>query len=308
MLALEVAERYFWKHGAPLIEEQFRPYQQRIAAGLVGEGSECFGFDDEVSRDHDWGPGFCVWLSREDYHAIGPSLDAELQRLPGEFEGIAARKTSRWGAGRLNAFEIGAFYKKFIAFDRLPASNRQWRLIPEVNLATATNGKVFVDPLGEFTRFREGLKAFYPEDVRLKKIASRCMTIAQLGQYNFDRCVQRKEWVAARIVEGQFCSNVISLVFLLNRQYTPYYKWMHRALKRLPVLGDKIHGLLSDLVMSEDLRDKARTIEEICAALIAQLHQDGLSDSPDYFLLEHGPRIQAKIQDPELRNMNVWVE
>jgi hypothetical protein len=79
-------------------------------------------------------------------------------------------------------------------------------------------------------------------------------------------------------------------------------------LKRLPLLGDKIHGLLSDLVMSEDLRDKARTIEGICVALIAQLHQDGLSDSPDDFLLEHGPRIQAKIQDPELRSMNVWVE
>lgn len=307
MLGLEIAERYFCKFGAPLIEEKFRSYQQRIAAGLVGEGSECFGFDDELSRDHDWGPGFCVWLSAEDYRAIGPSLNVELGRLPDDFEGVTGRKTSAWGSGRLGAFEIGAFYKKFIAFDCLPSSNRQWHLIPESNLAAATNGKVFTDPLGEFTRFREGLKAFYPEDVRLKKIASRCMSIAQLGQYNFGRCVQRREWVAARVVEGQFCSQVISLVFLLNRQYTPFYKWMHRALKPLPVLGSLIHRHLSDLVMSERIQEKARTIEEICAALVAQLRQDGLSDSPDDFLLEHGPRIQAKIQ-PELRNMNVWVE
>jgi Domain of unknown function (DUF4037) len=308
MLGLEVAERYFWKHGAPLIEEKFRPYQQRIAAGLVGEGSECFGFDDEISRDHDWGPGFCVWLSEEDYRAIGPSLNAELTQLPGDFEGIVARKTSAWGAGRLGAFEIGAFYKKFIAFDRLPSNNRQWRLIPETNLATATNGKVFTDPLGEFTRFREGLKAFYPEDVRLKKIASRCMSIAQLGQYNFGRCVQREEWVAARIVEGQFCNNVISLVFLLNRHYTPFYKWMHRALKDLPVLGNVVHRLISDLVMSYGPEKKTRVIEDICATVVSGLRQNGLSDSTSDLLLDHGPRVQAKISDPELRNINVWVE
>ncbi len=308
MLALEIAERYFWQHGAPLIQENFRPYQQRIAAGLVGEGSECFGFDDEISRDHDWGPGFCLWLNEEDYRAIGPSLHVELSRLPGDFEGIAARKTSHWGAGRLGVFESGAFYKKFIGFDRLPANNRQWRVIPESHLATATNGKVFTDPLGEFTRFREGLQAFYPEDVRLKKIASRCMTIAQLGQYNFSRCVQRNDAVAARIVEGQFCSHVISMVFLLNRQYTPYYKWMYRALKPLPALGPQIHRLISNLVRSDVFQQKARTIEEICAAIIAELRRDGLSDSPSDFLLEHGPCVQAKIHDPELRNMNVWVE
>lgn len=46
----------------------------------------------------------------------------------------------------------------------------------------------------EFTRWRKTLLDFYPEDVRLKKIASRCMTIGQAGQYNLARCVKRGDF------------------------------------------------------------------------------------------------------------------
>lgn len=305
---LELAEKYFWAYGAPMIEQKFSGYKGRVAAGLVGDGSECYGFDDEISRDHDWGPGFCLWLNQPDYQALGTKLAEELAQLPAEFEGIGAKKISEWGQGRVGVFEIGAFYKKFIGFDHIPTNIKEWRVIPENYLAAATNGKVFVDPLGEFTSFREGLRSFYPDDVRLKKIASRCMTIAQSGQYNFMRCVRRKEFVAARYAEAQFCAQAISLIFLLNRQYTPFYKWMHRAMKGLPILGEAGYKLLSDFVISYGHEKKSRLIEETCALIIGELGREGLSDSPSDFLLDHGPIVQSKIQDEGLRNTNVWLE
>jgi len=291
-----------------LIERKFGDYKHKIAAGLVGEGSQCYGFDDEISRDHDWGPEFCIWLNQQDYAAIGSKLENELAKLPAPFECIEPRKITEWGKRRVGVFEIREFYSRFIGFDRLPVTLQEWRVIPEIQLAAATNGKVFIDESGEFTNFREGLRSFYPEDVRLKKIASRCMSIAQLGQYNFMRCADRKEYVAAQYVEAQFYAQTISLVFLINRQYMPFYKWMHRAMKGLPILGELVYNLLMDIAASYGTGKKSRQIAETCACIIEQLRREGLSDSPSEFFIDHGPIIQSKIQDTELRTADVRME
>jgi hypothetical protein len=298
-----------------MIEEKFPAYREKIAAGLVGEGSECFGFDDEISQDHDWGPAFCLWLKKEDYGTIGEALRNEVNMLPREFAGIKGREESFWGAGRTGVFEIGEFYQRFIGFSRAPEDFREWQAIPEENLAAATNGKVFMDPVGEFTAFRKRLKEFYPEDVRLKKIASRCMTMAQSGQYNYTRCIRRKEYVAARMAEAHFINDAISMVFLLNRQYKPFYKWMHRALKQLPTLGETVHGLFSDLVADYGKGQeeyvhtrKSDLIEAVCRLVTGELKRQQLSDSRSDFLLDHGPIVQTKIKDVRIRDMNVWIE
>ena len=60
MKGMELARAYYTQLGAPLIRQALPEYQGRIAAGLVGEGSECYGYDDAYSQDHDFGPGFCL--------------------------------------------------------------------------------------------------------------------------------------------------------------------------------------------------------------------------------------------------------
>jgi hypothetical protein len=315
MKGLDIAERYFRVHGAPMIERKFSDYTDRIAAGLVGDGSECFGFDDSLSRDHDWGPSFCLWLAKADFEKIGRALQEEYDGLPKNFAGLPVRTVSPWGAGRVGVFETGAFYRQFIGRERVPDTYSAWRMIPETNLAVCTNGRVFTDPLGEFTGVRNGLLAFYPEDVRLKKIASRCMSAAQSGQYNYLRCTRRGEYVAAQYAETKFIGDVISLVFLLNKRYKPFYKWMHRSLANLPILGSRIHDALHDLVTvhhnarGEDVYwKKIDLMEDVSRQIVDEFRSQGLSGSESIFLLDHGPEIIERIQDPELRKMNVWVE
>ena len=315
MQGLELSERYFTEIGLSMLAEKYPDYRDRIAAGLVGEGSECFGFDDVISRDHDWGPSFCLWLSREDYEAIGASLQNEVDNLPREFRDIEAKKDSCWGRGRTGVFVIGEFYRRFLGIERVPASLKEWRAIPEGNLAVATNGRVFMDPAGKFTEFRERLKEFYPEDIRLKKIASRCMSMAQSGQYNFLRCARRGEYLAAEYAKSQFAADAISMVFLLNRRYRPFYKWMHRALKTLPILGNTVFELLFRLFDAtepgaENLKYERNNnlIEQVCLCVIQELQREGLSNSISDFLLDHGPQVQLKIEDPMIRKIPVWLE
>jgi hypothetical protein len=306
MKGLELCERYFRQIALPIIEKTCGALLGRMAIGLVGDGSECFGYDDEISRDHDWGPGFCIWLNREVFDEFGEKIQAAYDKLPESFEGFAARHTSQWGGGRVGVLEIGAFYRRFVGMDSAPQTLKQWLIIPENALAAAVNGKVFQDPPCEFSAIRNTLKAFYPEDVRLKKIAARCMTAGQAGQYNFPRCVKRSEPYAAHHAEFKFMEDAVSLVFLLNKTYTPFYKWSHRALRKLPVMGSYAHGKILELLHTRDLHLKADQMESLTLKLIETLKGLGLSDSDSDFLPDHGPMVQGRIQDPELRGYDVW--
>ena len=67
---LEVARRFFAEWGLPFLQEQFPGLAQRMAAGLL-HGSQVLGADDELSRDHGWGPMFLLLLPEVDYAAQG---------------------------------------------------------------------------------------------------------------------------------------------------------------------------------------------------------------------------------------------
>ena len=211
-------------------------------------------------------------------------------------DGRAPARSGAWGC-RARA----RFSARFTGLDRPPATLPEWLRIPEHALAACTNGKIFNDPLGDVTRRREALLAYYPEDIRLKKIASLCITVAQTGQYNFTRSLKRSETFSAAYSALKFCTDAISLVFLLNRRYAPFYKWLHRAVRDLPLLGASVHERIAVLLKTEDPAEKAQIMEAIAGLLIDELRRQGLSDSPSDFLLDHAPLVHAGISDPQLR-------
>ncbi|MDR3554504.1 MAG: DUF4037 domain-containing protein [Syntrophobacteraceae bacterium] len=299
MKGLDLSRRYFHTHGEKMIAARFPGYRDRIAVGLVGEGSECFGFDDEISRDHDWGPGFCLWLAPDDFAAVGSALQAEYEKLPKKFENFQ-RLESFWGKSRVGVFETGAFYRRFLGLPHVPDDPLKWFYIPEANLAACTNGRVFHDPCGKFSAIREGLLAFFPEDVRLAKIALCCASAAQAGQYNLRRMIGRGQIFPAQYAVTKFSSEIIALGFLLNRCFRPFYKWSHHAVRSLSLMGDFLYSRIEDLAVEPDMSKKMNLIEKISAAVIGSLRLEHLSTLDSDFLLDHANEIARKISDPRV--------
>ena len=323
MQGLELSRRYYEEVGKPMLKREFPELMPRLSAGLAGEGSECLGFDDDISRDHDFGAGFCLWLSIEDYAEYGKKLQDAYDRMPKEFEGIPARHVSERGGKRVGVFEIKEFISRFIGDEQPPKSLNRWLYLPEDKLAAITGGEVFEDGSGEFSKIRLALQEYYPEDVRIKKIAARAAKMAQSGQYNYARCMKRGDTVAAMLALDEFVRQAISMIYLLNRRYMPYYKWMFRGMKNfriLPDVSDKIRELLlfgdtgkmweppfppgwNPYVNKLDPR--VVKIEEICKEVIEELRKQGLTDSRDDFLEVHTWDIMKRIQDPWLRSLHV---
>lgn len=298
MKGLELSRLYYEQIGRPALEDRFPELLPQMAIGLAGEGSECFDFDDELSRDHDWGPGFCVWLDRPDYQEFGAQVQALYDALPGEWADYPARRETPEGRGRVGVLCIQNWYARYTGLPEGPRTLEEWRRIPEAFLATAANGAVFSDPLGRFTAVRRRLLEGYPEDLRLRKLAARAAVMAQAGQYNFPRYVKRGETAAAGLALAEFAKAAMSMAYLLNRRYAPFYKWMHRGLRGLPKLP-RLYNQMEALFRAGNGAEEL--IEGICLNAAAELRRQELSNSADSFLLAHSAELTARIRNPELR-------
>lgn len=61
----EFCQALFDERFLPLLQERFPQILPKLSIGVVGAGSEVLGADDELSRDHSWGPGSCRFFVPE---------------------------------------------------------------------------------------------------------------------------------------------------------------------------------------------------------------------------------------------------
>ena len=300
MKGMELAEQLYREHVRIAIEAEFPDYAARIAVGLAGPGSECFGYDDEISQDHDFAPRLCLWLTEADAKEIGARLQERYGVWTAQYAPVTAMAQDRSGV-----IPIPTFYRRFTGCPGVPPDALSWLRIPEHLLAAATNGRVFRDDLGQFSAVRSALLDGYPPDVRRKRLAARLFTMGQAGQYNLPRCIRRGDAVAARFAESEFMRAALEAVCLLNGRYAPYYKWLYRAASELPLAAEAVQGV-KELLTSPDA-EKTDLTERICVCVAAELRRQGLSQEADDFLVNQAFAVQSGIADPQLRALDVSI-
>ena len=307
---LELSRAFFDAYGRTLIETEFAPFADRIAAGLVGPGSERYGFDDGVSEDHDFCAGFCLWISEEDDRAFGFALAKAYRKLPETFWGVPTKEKLRGGASRYGVMTVGDFFTPLVGKNFASLSPEEFLYTPEHYLADASNGELFYDKGGTFTKIYEQIRTGMPEDVRLKKLAASLCGMAQAGQYNYARALSHGEEGAAVLALAAFVKAAATALHLLNGRHAPFYKWMLRSVSHLPALGsfaDSLEYLLTGENGAKGTLIKGEIIEDVCTGVADFLRQNGLSDSESDFLEDHAKCVTNKIRAASFRNLPLMV-
>jgi hypothetical protein len=297
---IERSRRFYEAEVAPMIHEKFPEAEERIAVGIAGEGSDCFGFDDFVSRDHDFGTGVGLWLTDEDYEKYGNLLSILYNELVNKHDSNLTERLME----RRGVMTIHSFYSNILNIDcdteNAIITDEDWQRLDHSCLATATNGVVFRDDLGKFTAYRKALLNYYPDKIRKERIDTELHLFSQSMQVNYARCMTRRDIVAAEMCRAQGINSAMQLFFLLNRTYPPYYKWTFKKMEELEEVGDlseliaKLAGTYLDLSKWEglpyvadrlNLKDEVVSLTERIATRIATIMKNkGLVNYIDPYL------------------------
>ena len=227
---MDICRAYYEEIVKPFIEKEYPELSGKISAGLFGEGSDAYGWDDTESRDHDWGPGVILTINnKSDYDQFGQKLQTDLVALAektAEFRGFKP-DTDSIRKGRRGVFFIEDYYSGLLG-----TTDPQYAYsAPEYALAAAVNGEVWDDPSGEVTAIRTKLAEYYPEELRRRMLMQNIALFSQNAQYNYLRQKRRGDNASAALLlaEGMKCAARIA--YILEKKYAPHDKWLFHGLK-----------------------------------------------------------------------------
>ena len=268
---LQVARDFFFEWGLPLLEATYPDLAGRVAAGRF-VGSDVLGGDDSISRDHYWGPHFDLFLSEADYAAFGDSLS----------EMMNAAAPNPWKGHRLigdppisvNVRSIPAWIEEWTGISRLPRRARDWRKANESQLYFLRHGAIFVDRSAELSAWRSALHE-YPQTVLRKRLAEELFRVWHHGEYNFvQRMARRRDPVAIAVCLGEFLAGVMRVVLLMDRDFTPYWKWLAFEFRKRPAAAE-YSPLVDALASTSDIDQQAELVTEISGLVHRRLIEEG---------------------------------
>ncbi len=281
---MALSHMYYDEVIAPMIEQDFPDLVGYYCAGLFGEGSDAYGFDDISSRDHDWGPGVIILINdRNFYDRFGQKLQASLIKKAeeiGTFHG-SAPDISSIQKGRRGVFFLEDYYEDLVGKDLtdhlmhghplnssteiqeesgVSAAESKRRVpgiyisVPEYALSATVNGEIWYDPEGIATGIRAKLTEYYPEEIWKRKLMQECALFSQNAQYNYLRMKRRNDNVTAEMLLYEGMKNAARIAYTLSGTFVPHEKWVFYGLHNLEVSNNDSYN--SDKNKETDISNK----------------------------------------------------
>jgi hypothetical protein len=298
----ELSRRFYVEAVRPVLDSDFPGLPH--SAALLGRGSEVLGYDDAMSRDHNWEPRVVLFLTEEDQLRHGETISATLGRkLPERF------------ADHRSDHQVTTLRHYLRAQLDLDLDHevdvRDWLSISEQQLLMITAGAVYHDEVG--LRVVRDRLSYYPHDVWLYLMLAGWWRIHPEANLA-GRAGSVGDELGSSVIGAVLVRDLMRLCFLIERRYAPYAKWFGTAFARLDC-AEQLAPVLTRVLRSGTWQDREQALVAayaqvagmhnalgITAPVQTEVHQ--LWDRPFGVLWGDFPAaLKQSIRDPAVREI-----
>src|SRR5215469_10442290 len=247
------------------------------AAGRLGTGSDVLGFDDAMSRDHDWGCRLTLVVDEADSEAV-PCIAGLLERdLPGSYLGHPVRFPVTWDSSpthNVDVATVAGFATGRLGVDPtggLPVLD--WLVLTGQSVLEVIAGPVFTDRTAELAPVRAALR-WYPPDVERYVLAAGWQRLSQ-EMPMVGRSAERGDELGSRLLSARLAGDLMWLAFALSRRWPPYPKWRGAVFQALALAAD-LAGPLAAATTAPDWRGRESGLADACEVLLGAQRARGL--------------------------------
>lgn len=276
MTGIDLSRSFFGDQIFPLLQDNFPGMLPGLSAAILGDGSEVLGFDDLISRDHNYCPRVTILITDDRYAGAGEEVETKLRQMaPGEYLGFPLLATEFRTA--IEVAPMRAYFLDHLGTDGFPSTGPEWLRLEEQKLLEMTSGAIFFDPNGKLAALRDSL-AFYPDDVRYFLLYRSYVRLSEVGA--IERTILRGDLISTDLYRALFIYFAVKAYHFYRRKYCPYKKWMARSLECMGSEGIALKAKIESLVEATDLdqiRDGVRSVLSFLTEPV--LRELGIDDS-----------------------------
>ena len=284
-----LSRNFFFEVAKPILDQYFP--KLAYTAGFLGYGSDVLGYDDEISRDHMWGPRFYLFLRPLDLCYEDEIRAVFAQELPYTYCGYSVnfsqpnpddhgvQLAEMITEGPVNPLIWIQTVAEYLSeqLGRADVGNftaADWLSISEHRLLSLAAGELYHDDLG-MQQILNRL-AHYPDVVRRYLIAS-CWDAIACEEAFVKRTGVYGDEIGSRLICARIAERLMRLCFLYRNTYAPYSKWFGTAFDRLDV-PEKLKTTLREALRADDVLTRETFLTE-AQSMVAMLHNEsGLTE------------------------------